>query len=111
MKKIIQSISGMVCLSLLIAACSEPEKPAVASSPADQILKGKEIFETQCTSCHGKYGADGMNGAKNLQTSVLSRDQMIQKLNTGGNGMPAFQNMLGEEKIRDVVAYIRTLHK
>lgn len=111
MNKKFQPFYGIFCLSLSLIACSQPEKPAVTSSPANKILAGKEIFETQCSACHGKYGADGINGAKNLQTSVLTVDQMVQKVNMGGNGMPAFQNMLGAEKINNVVAYIRTLHK
>jgi mono/diheme cytochrome c family protein len=111
MKKNYLPLKVCIIVSLFIASCSEPDKPSFSDSAMDQVLRGKEIFTTQCTACHGKLGDGGMNGAKNLQTSVLSTDQMLRKVSTGGNGMPAFNGTLGEASIRDVVAYIRTLHK
>ena len=79
--------------------------------------KGKEIFE-QCSVCHnadsdekktgpglkGLYKKDKMkNGKKPTDANVTA------VVNAGGNGMPAYADMLTDEERAHLLAYLKTL--
>jgi mono/diheme cytochrome c family protein len=108
-------------------ALSEEDRWAVAlytftlAYTPDQLVQGKQIWEGQCTECHGETGAgDGPKAAEinrpigNLtkQTEVinLSDDELFNTISEGvGENMPAFKDKLSDEERRAVIAYARTL--
>ena len=84
---------------------------------AGDPAKGKEVFE-QCAVCHNvdtdekKMGpsltglfkhATLKNGKKVTEANVRAQ------INAGGNGMPAYEDMLSEQEKNDVIAYLKTL--
>jgi cytochrome c len=91
--------------------------PALAAVKAD-AEKGKQEFQQQCSVCHnaeteqkkmgpglrGLFKRDKLaNGRKPTETNV--RGQIDQ----GGNGMPAYKDMLSDKEKDDLVAYLKTL--
>jgi mono/diheme cytochrome c family protein len=84
----------------------EPEQALLVSG--DATLLGKEIYTSRCQVCHGADGK-GIDGAKNLQISMLSKEEMIALVTKGKNTMPAFKSSLTEPQIEAVVDYVRTL--
>jgi len=79
--------------------------------------KGKEVFQ-QCSVCHnadseekkmgpglkGLFAREKMtNGKKPTEANVR------EKVDEGGNGMPAYKEMLSEEEKDDLIAYLKTL--
>jgi cytochrome c len=79
--------------------------------------KGKEQFE-QCAVCHnvdsnekkigpglkGLFKKDKLvNGKKPTEANVRAI------INAGGNGMPAYADMLSDEERNDIIAYLKTL--
>ncbi|MBS0319144.1 MAG: cytochrome-c oxidase, cbb3-type subunit III [Proteobacteria bacterium] len=86
--------------------------PAVAADPAAHAT-GERLFLTYCAQCHGS-DAGGSKGFPNLRDSdwLYGGDPATIKasITNGRNGiMPAFGPALGDEKIRQVVNYVRTL--
>jgi cytochrome c len=95
---------------------------AIASSAAFAANKGdpdkgKEVFQ-QCTPCHnadstekkmgpglkGLFSKDKLNnGKKPTEENVRSQ------IDEGGNGMPAYKEMLGDDEKNDLIAYLKTL--
>src|SRR3984893_9366506 len=88
-----------------------------AQKKAGDAEKGKEVFE-QCSVCHnadstekkmgpglkGLFQKDKLvNGKKPTDANVLA------KINEGGNGMPAYKEMLSDDEKADVLAYLKTL--
>ena len=71
---------------------------------------GAKLFHTYCTLCHGKDGRLGINGAKDLTVSILTRDEMIALVGNGKGVMAAYKNVLSPAEIEAVVAHVRTLH-
>ena len=84
---------------------------------AGDAAKGKEVFE-QCSVCHntdtddvkvgpslkGLFKHDKLkNGSKVTEMSVRAM------INTGGNGMPAFGDLLSDTEKTDLIAYLKTL--
>lgn len=85
---------------------------------AGSAAKGKQVFSSQCSVCHnadstekkmgpglkGLFKRDKMvNGKKPTEANVL------EQINTGGNGMPAYKDMLSDQEKADVIAYLKTL--
>jgi cytochrome c2 len=89
----------------------------IADAKKPDAAKGKEVFE-QCSVCHnadstekkmgpglkGLFAKDKMvNGKKPTEANVLA------KINEGGNGMPAYKEMLSADEKADLLAYLKTL--
>jgi cytochrome c len=97
-------------VALLIAS------PAIFAGKGD-AAKGKEVFE-QCGVCHnadstekkmgpglkGLFSHDKMlNGKKPTEANVRA------KVDEGGNGMPAYKEILSDEDKDNLIAYLKTL--
>jgi mono/diheme cytochrome c family protein len=82
------------------------------------VANGKEVFESNCSVCHnadsdekkmgpglkGLFKHDKLkNGKKPTEANVLAI------INAGGNGMPAYADMLTDQEKKDVIAYLKTL--
>jgi cytochrome c6 len=79
---------------------------------AGDIDKGGKLYAIHCATCHGTDGVNIMPDAPNFAHSerLLRPDMFIlAAIKEGKNAMPAFQGMLKDEEILDVIAYLRTL--
>ena len=75
--------------------------------------KGRQLFATNCAICHGQTGKSVMPGAPNFDRGegMLRPDfTLLAAIRSGKNAMPAFQGILPDRDILDVIAYLRTLH-
>ncbi len=103
----------------LFALCLTLAAGSVGMRAADKgdAAKGKVVFE-QCAVCHnpdsdekkmgpglkGLYKKEKMiNGKKPTDATVRAR------IDEGGNGMPAYKDMLSDQEKDDLVAYLKTL--
>jgi mono/diheme cytochrome c family protein len=81
--------------------------------------KGKDVFEGNCSVCHNSDSAEvkmgpGFKGlfkkAKMSTTGKVPTDaNVLAKVNEGGNGMPAYKDILSAEEKADVIAFLKTL--
>ena len=88
-----------------------------AAGRAGDVAKGKETFE-QCAVCHNvdspekKMGPSlqGLFKRKALQSGKAMTDaNVLNQINVGGNGMPAYQDMLSADEKANLLAYLHTL--
>jgi cytochrome c len=103
----------------LIAVCAVLAAGSRIMPAADKgnAAKGKEVFEP-CGVCHnadseekkmgpglkGLFKKDKMtNGKKPSDATVRA------KVDEGGNGMPAYKDMLSDQEKDDLIAYLKTL--
>ena len=80
----------------------------VKAKAQDSSVQGKTLFERNCVRCHGKNGAKGFLGAKNLQKSKLRDEQLTEIIANGKQIMPSWKNKLTAEEISVILAYIKT---
>lgn len=83
--------------------------PAIEAS---DLKSGAEVYRMHCASCHGARGKSTMAGAPDFDRpgSLLQSDQsLLPRIQSGKNACPAYRGILTEQKIFDVIAYIRTL--
>jgi mono/diheme cytochrome c family protein len=93
------------------------------NSPAGNTSKGRDLFLRYCAGCHGE---DGRGEAKTFRPNVgnlavkqlmdeLSDEYLFTVIKKGGAAvgknaaMPAWSAQLGDDDIRDVVVFVRTL--
>lgn len=82
---------------------SSSEKPT-ASTPK-KAVDGKKVWKTYCVACHGLYGDMAVNGAKNLNLSVLPVAERINIITNGKNVMTPFKDVLSAEQIEAVAKF------
>lgn len=73
----------------------------------DILDHGQALFVNNCALCHGQDGALGAGGSKNLQVSLLDKNDMATIIMQGKNGMPAFKGILTDEEVMATVAYVK----
>jgi len=84
--------------------------PATAQS--SDVSKGQSVYKQRCAMCHGSNGKGSMAGTPNFKRreGLLQSDQsLLKRIKAGKNACPAYQGILTDQKIYDVIAYIRTL--
>ena len=99
----------MLCALLFAAAL-------LAGADAD---KGNEVFDEQCASCHHAYSTDRKQGPglkllfarERLESNgkPVSDASVLEKIEGGGKGMPAFRDSLSAADKADLLAYLKTL--
>ena len=83
---------------------------------AEQAAAGKEKFDMVCAACHGADGTGNpMLGAPNLANGIWlyggDPEQVMSSIRDGRRGvMPAHADMLGEDKIHIITAYVYSLN-
>lgn len=104
--------SLFLCASLFITAGA-----AFGQDKAGDAAKGKQAFE-QCAICHNVDNAEkkmgpslqGLFKHKTLQSGKPVNDSnVLAQINNGGNGMPAYGDMLSAEDKANILAYLHTL--
>ncbi len=101
-----------VCATALLAGTA-----ARAAEKAGDAAKGKEVFE-QCGVCHNvdsdekKMGPSlkGLFKKEKLKNGKKVTEANVKALiNAGGNGMPAYADMLSDQERTDLLAYLQTI--
>ena len=80
---------------------------------AADSFKGKQLYTANCAICHGATGRSVIPGAPNLDRGdgMMRPDfTLLTAIRSGKNAMPAFQGIMTDRDIMDVIAYMRTLH-
>lgn len=92
------------------------KNPMVAD--AASLARGKQIFDTNCASCHGATGKGDGPAAQALNPKPAALAVMAPqhapgdlawKIETGRGPMPAWKGVLTQNQIWDVVNYVRSL--
>ncbi|MEM6711150.1 MAG: cytochrome-c oxidase, cbb3-type subunit III [Pseudomonadota bacterium] len=89
--------------------------PASPAHAGRDTLPGAELFELECTACHGEMGlGEHELGAPNLSDAVWlyggERDEVIAQISNPRMGvMPAFGERLDETTIKMLAIYVHAL--
>ncbi len=102
-----------IVLTLALALAT----PLLAANDEGDAEKGKELFETKCFVCHNADskekkigpGLQGVKDGKLPSGKDTTHDNILDNLNKGGGGMPAFEKLITDEEKEDVIAYVLTL--
>jgi mono/diheme cytochrome c family protein len=100
---------------------SVPTGDASKKSPKVDAAAGKEIWGTNCKSCHGVKGlGDGLKAEKidiscgdfsSKEFQSLSDGVLFYKTKIGRKPMPSFKEKLSDTEVWQLVAFMRTFKK
>lgn len=108
------SMSMVVILLVLLTGCGgggggakTGKGEALQSAPAEI----QTLYQNQCMSCHGAELEGRMGSTTNLQQvgGRLSREQIVSKIEQGGDTMPAFAEKLAREEIDGLADWLSSL--
>ena len=98
------------------AAKPAPKKTATTKGSA---TKGKEVFDQKCGVCHfadsdAKKIGPGLKGISKRGTFTVNNNKFTDDtlktwIENGDSLMPPFKDVLDEQQIKDVIAYVKTL--
>ena len=110
-------IVGCATGAVLVAGLMAPGLIAQDKAKPGNVAKGKEVFD-QCSVCHNTDSEEtkvgpGLKGlfkhAKLANGKPVNEANVREKINDGGNGMPAYGDQLSDQDKNDVIAYLKTL--
>jgi|SRR5690348_3179721 len=106
-------------LSTMLGAAAQDTKAQDTKSAAGagDAAKGKDVFE-QCAVCHNtdtdeKKIGPSLKGLfkqeKLVNGKKVTEANVREFVDNGGNGMPAYADMLSKEDKDNLIAYLKTL--
>lgn len=109
-----------VMMAAVLGACTPQNSPAPfggdkssGGMTEEQAMAGasdtvQSLYKQNCLSCHGGNLAGKVGPKTNLQQAGarLTKEQIVEQINRGGNGMPGFQGKLKTEEINAVAEWL-----
>lgn len=77
---------------------------------AADVQKGAQLYRQHCVACHGGDGQPVVPGATDFTrpSSLLKPDlTLIGVIRAGKGAMPAYQGLLRDREMADIVAHLR----
>lgn len=82
-----------------------------AEAYAADVANGGALYQRHCVSCHGDAGFGVMPGAPDFSRGerlFVPDSELATAIREGLRVMPAFNGLMTEQEILDVVAFLRT---
>ena len=112
---------ALLGLSMAVLAQDPAAKPAPkkTTTAKGSATKGKEVFDQKCGVCHfadsdAKKIGPGLKGISKRGTFTVNNNKVTDDnlktwIENGDSLMPPFKDVLDEQQIKDVIAYVKTL--
>jgi len=101
-----QKLIGLIALiTIVVVLWSAP-------LAASDRQNGRVLYEMHCLGCHGEsgYAIDPtIPSFANGDLMFLMDSELLDRIRSGNQTMPAFRGLLSDQEIRDVISYLRTL--
>jgi len=112
-----------VSLALAGVGLAQNNKSTKKAAPAGKdnaaATRGKELFQTNCSTCHydtsdAKKIGPGLKGLSKRGTFTVNSNKVTDDalktwIENGDAQMPPFKDIIDGNQIKDVIAYVKTL--
>ena len=107
----------LLCAGVIVAAVMSVVVQAQDNKDRATSSRGKEIFD-QCSGCHSagtdeKKVGPSLKGlfqrSKLRNGKALTERNIRSRIDQGGDGMPAFSELLSDKEKIDLISYLKTL--
>jgi len=119
-RKLALSLGVSVVMASFLAGCDVQRRKSDAELGLNpQQIAGRRIYDNYCDRCHAPYSSRGRQGPS--MKGVFQRpylpmsgmpandDRVTDIVRLGRNKMPGFAQVLGQQQINDLLAYLHTL--
>lgn len=105
---------------LLLAGCEAQRRQSDAElGLTTQQISGRKIYDSYCERCHAPYSSHGRQGPgmKDVfrrqylpMSGMPANDERVSDIvRMGRNKMPGYSQVLSQQQISDLLAYLHTL--
>ena len=114
-------LTGILCLLIFLAcACDVQRRKSDAElGLTPQQSAGRKLYDQHCDRCHEPYSSRDKKG-RSLQgvfkkpflsqSGMPANDERVgEMILTGRNMMPAFGQVMSQQQVQDILAYLHTL--
>jgi mono/diheme cytochrome c family protein len=108
-----------ITLAGVALAQTKTTKKAPAGKDAAAVARGKEVFQQKCSTCHydtsdAKKIGPGLKGIGKRGTFTVNNNKVTDEslkawIENGDSLMPPFKDVIDDNQIKDVIAYVKTL--
>jgi|SRR5580698_4447746 mono/diheme cytochrome c family protein len=119
-RKLALSLGVSVVMASFLAGCDVQRRKSDAELGLNpQQITGRRIYDNYCDRCHAPYSSRGRQGPS--MKGVFQRpylpmsgmpandDRVTDIVRLGRNKMPSFAQVLSQQQINDLLAYLHTL--
>jgi len=119
-RKLALSLGVSVVMASFLAGCDVQRRKSDAElGLKPQQITGRRIYDNYCDRCHAPYSSRGRQGPS--MKGVFQRpylpmsgmpandDRVTDIVRLGRNKMPGFAQVLSQQQINDLLAYLHTL--
>ena len=102
----------MRIVTLFLSALAVLSMTWSTHSTAADRTNGRTLYEMHCVGCHGEGGNSVDPTVPNFaygDALFMMDSELLDRIRSGSQTMPAFRGLLSDQEIRDVIAYLRTL--
>ena len=104
-------------IAVLFGAGCNSESKATPPKLTAQQERGRQLFQANCAVCHNAYKNEPLQGPplvnlykKDLPSGKPPLDRHVREsIMLGRNTMPAFNLLLTNDQVNDLIAYLHTL--
>ncbi len=101
----------LVCLLVVFVTlgCKTKDIP-LPEHPGSKIYHGIWRYDVKCYGCHGWIGEGSMHAPALMQPGLaISRREFVSAVLYGRTKMPAYQNVINEEDILQIIDWIEKI--
>jgi mono/diheme cytochrome c family protein len=93
--------AGALACALAVAAAQEPQ-----GFTAEQVEKGADIYQNNCSPCHGPRMLDPQSAFNLRNFPRDQRERFVSSVPRGKNQMPPWGDMLKPDDVEALWAYV-----
>ncbi len=110
-----RSQTKALAAEMAAAKAKWPAGGAAAFVPTPELAKaGEVVFKTNCVACHGEdlHGKIGPNLTDDVWIHGGRPEDIVRTITNGvqAKGMPTWGPILGPERVKEVAAYVISMH-
>ena len=118
MRTVLLICSLALTFSVLTGCEAQRRKSDAELGLNPQQAAGRQVFDYHCARCHEAYSSRGLQGPslehmfkkQYLPSGLPANDARVAEvIQYGKSKMPSFGNVLTQQQIKDLLAYLHTL--
>jgi mono/diheme cytochrome c family protein len=113
-------VCSLICALLIVSGCDVERRKSNAELGLNaQQIEGRKVYDDYCDRCHEPYSSRGKKGPglkgvfkkQYLSQSGMpaNDDRVTDIVRFGREKMPGFGQVLNQQQISDLLAYVHTL--
>jgi mono/diheme cytochrome c family protein len=115
----IAALGTSLAVGMGLAQTKTTKKAPAGKTDDAAVARGKDLFQQKCSTCHydtsdAKKIGPGLKGLNKRGTFTVNNNKVTDEnlktwIENGDSLMPPFKDVIDDNQIKDVIAYVKTL--